>query len=51
MAPQTKRLWATWDDYIRSWCKRSDFRGALDELLVGEDPDFGAYIRKIANSI
>lgn len=49
MSGQTKRLWSTWDDYIRSWCKRQDFRNALPELLEGEDPDFGAYIRKIAN--
>lgn len=47
MSPQTKRLWASWDDYIRSWCRRGDFRQALGELLQGEDPDFGSYIRKI----
>lgn len=48
MSPQTTRLWSSWKDYIHSWCKRSDFRGSLEELLEGEDPDFGAYIRKIA---
>ncbi len=48
MSSQTKRLWSTWDDYIRSWCKREDFRQALPELLDGEDPDFGAYIREMA---
>lgn len=45
MNDQTKRLWASWEDYIDFWCKRNDFRSALPELLQGEDPDFGAYIR------
>lgn len=48
MKPQTQRLWFTWDDFIRDWCRRRDFREALPELLLGEDPDFGNYIRKIA---
>jgi predicted metal-dependent hydrolase len=47
MNKQTQRLWATWDDYIRFWCKRKDFREVLPELLKGEDPDFIAYIQKI----
>lgn len=51
MSKQTQRLWASWDDYIRFWCARSDFRAALDELLTGEDPDFGAYIRKVAAEV
>ncbi len=48
MTPQTKRLWSTWDDYIRTWCKRQDFRSALPRLLEGEDPDFGRYVRRVA---
>ena len=48
MTPQTQRLWYTWEDYIRSWCKREDFRSSLPELLEGEDPDFGVFIRRIA---
>lgn len=44
MSKQTARLWATWDDYIRSWCKRDDFRNALPDMLRGEDPDFIAYM-------
>jgi len=50
MSKQTKRLWATWDDTIRFWVKRPDFFAALDELLVGEDPDFVQLIRSIADS-
>lgn len=49
MKPQTQRLWSTWDDFIRGWCRRRDFRGALPELLLGEDPDFGEYIRRVAS--
>ncbi len=48
MDKQTKRLWATWEDYIKFWCQRDDFKRALPGLLVGEDPDFSGYIRKAA---
>lgn len=48
MDKKTKRLWATWEDYIRFWCKREDFRKMLPELLVGEDPEFSGYICKMA---
>ena len=47
MSKKTARMWATWDDYIRFWCRRSDFRTALPKLLEGEDPDFAGYIRQI----
>lgn len=47
-SPQTKRLWASWDDYIRFWCARDDFREILPSLLMGEDPNFENYIRKVA---
>jgi hypothetical protein len=48
MNKQTRRLWSSWEDYMREWCRRSDFRKALPELLEGEDPDFHAHIEKIA---
>lgn len=51
MDKQTKRLWATWEDYIIFWCKRDDFRKILPELLVGEDPDFSGYIKKAAGMV
>ena len=47
MNKQSQRLWATWDDYIRFWCKRKDFRDILPELLEGEDPEFIAYIHNV----
>ena len=33
---------------MREWCRRADFRNRLPELLRGEDPDFAAYIRRLA---
>lgn len=50
MKPQTKRLWASWDDYMRFWCRRKDFRQSLDDLLAGEDPEFVEYMKKVAAS-
>lgn len=41
------RLWASWEDYMREWCRRPDFREALPALLRGEDPDFAAYIQRL----
>lgn len=49
MSKQTQRLWGTWEDYIRFWTKRNDFRSALNDLLDGEDPEFTAYMKKIAS--
>lgn len=51
MNEQTKRLWKSWDDYIRFWCAREDFRQSLPELLLGEDPEFVAYIEDVAKSV
>lgn len=49
MNKQTQRLWATWEDYIRFWCRKPDFLAALSDLLEGEDPMFVSYINKIAS--
>ncbi len=48
MSPQTRRLWQSWEDYMRDWCRRKDFREALPELLRGEDESFAAHISRIA---
>jgi hypothetical protein len=48
MDPQEVRLWASWEDYMREWCRRPDFRELLPSLLKGEDPYFTAYITRIA---
>lgn len=49
MSGHATRLWQTWADYMRDWCRRPDFRQLLPELLQGEDPDFQQYIRGIAD--
>lgn len=43
------RRWNSWDDYMREWCRREDFFHQLPQLLRGEDPDFSAYIRNLAD--
>lgn len=48
MDRQSQRLWQSWEDYMREWCQRQDFRDALPELLQGEDEDFCGHIRRIA---
>ena len=50
MDRQTQRLWLSWEDYMREWCCRSDFREALPELLQGEDEDFREHIQSIAHT-
>ena len=48
MSPTEQRRWNSWDDYMREWCRRADFRNALPQLLGGEDPEFRAYIERLA---
>lgn len=48
MTRQTARMWQTWDDYMREWCRREDFRSMMIPHLDGEDPDFKAYILRLA---
>lgn len=50
MDRQTQRLWLSWEDYMREWCRRKDFRDALPELLQGEDGEFSAHIQRIADA-
>ena len=49
MTVQQKRRWHSWDDFMREWCRRDDFRSALPALLQGEDQDFADYISRIAS--
>ena len=48
MSSKQQRLWLSWDDYMREWCQREDFRSRLPILLRGEDPEFVAYIESLA---
>lgn len=47
MKPKTARLWASWEDYMRTWVQRPDFRAQLPQLLEGEDPEFVAYVNRL----
>lgn len=49
MTGKQLRRWRSWEDYMREWCGRDDFRKLLPRLLQGEDPDFAQYIRQLAD--
>ncbi|OYY74535.1 MAG: hypothetical protein B7Y40_04100 [Gammaproteobacteria bacterium 28-57-27] len=50
MDDKQRRRWHSWEDYMREWCQREDFRTRLPELVCGEDPDFAAYILHLAQN-
>lgn len=48
MTPAQKRRWNSWEDFMREWVRRDDFYLRLPLLLKGEDPEFAAYLRALA---
>lgn len=50
MARQELRRWKSWEDYMREWLRRADFRDALPYLLEGEDEEFTRYIIDLAQA-
>lgn len=48
MTEETKRLWLSWEDDMREWCARPEFRAQLGALLEGEDDLFSRHILRIA---
>jgi hypothetical protein len=48
MTPKQRRRWNTWEDYLREWCRREDFRDLLPRLLIGEDAEFAGVMRRLA---
>ncbi len=38
--PAYRRMWNSWEDYVSYWSKKANFRAALPELMLGEDPAF-----------
>jgi len=50
MTEKQLRRWRSWEDYMGEWCNRIDFRSSMPVLLRGEDPEFAAYIQKLAVS-
>lgn len=45
------RRWRSWEDWMREWCGREDFRASMDDHLVGEDPEFSAYLQVLAKEV
>ena len=43
-----RRRWNSWEDFMREWARRDDFYYRLPRLLKGEDPEFAAYLQRIA---
>ena len=50
MDKHTRRMWQSWEDYMREWVRRTDFREALPVHLEGEDEEFTRYFRQLAES-
>lgn len=50
LAGKDARRWRSWEDFMQEWCGREDFRTAMEGLLGGEDPEFAAYLRKLAEA-
>lgn len=43
-----RRRWNSWEDFMREWLRRDAFYDRLPQLLKGEDPEFAAYMRRLA---
>ena len=50
MGRDARRRWLSWEDDMREWCRRQDFRTALPDLLEGEDDQFSLHIQGIAKA-
>jgi hypothetical protein len=48
MEAKQARRWSSWEDYMREWLRREDFRSLLPTLLEGEDAEFVTYIQALA---
>jgi hypothetical protein len=51
MTDKQRRRWQSWEDYMREWLRRPEFRSNLDQLLSGEDPEFTEHLRKLASDV
>lgn len=50
MGRDARRRWLSWEDDMREWCRREDFREVLPDLLEGEDDEFSKQILRIAQA-
>lgn len=51
MSDKQARRWHSWEDYMREWCSRADFRSHLPRLLRGEDPGFVRYMESLVAAV
>ncbi|MDO5631527.1 MAG: hypothetical protein Q4G22_06785 [Paracoccus sp. (in: a-proteobacteria)] len=49
MTVRDARRWASWENYMRDWCRREDFARNLPELLKGHEAQFIAYFQKLVD--
>lgn len=49
MDREATRRWLSWEDDMREWCRRDDFRAILPVYLEGEDEEFSHHIQAIAH--
>lgn len=45
------RRWRSWEDWMREWCGREDFRASMGDHLAGEDPEFSTYLEALAKEV
>ena len=50
MDKDARRRWLSWEDDMREWCRRTEFRELLPALLEGEDDAFSRHILLIAEA-
>ena len=50
MGRDARRRWLSWEDDMRDWCRKDDFRTGLPNLLEGEDDQFSRYILALAKA-
>ena len=48
MDKNAKRRWLSWEDDMREWCRKEEFRELLPGLLEGEDDEFSMHILNIS---
>ena len=49
LSRDARRRWLSWEDDMREWCRREDFRAVLPHFLEGEDEAFSHHIQAIAS--
>ena len=48
LSGDAQRRWLSWEDDMREWCRKSQFRDLLPQMLDGEDDAFSRHILAIA---